>query len=73
VIDRLPQLLGIGLDEGTAIVVTGSDAEVVGKGKAFFFDRREPVADDADGFIGLSAGSHFDLDKRQVTEESTEE
>ena len=73
VIDRLPQLLGIGLDEGTAIVVTGSDAEVVGKGKAFFFDRREPVADDADGFIGLSAGSHFDLNKRQVTEESTEE
>ena len=36
VIQRHPQLLGIGLDEATAIVVTGSRAEVVGQHAAHF-------------------------------------
>ncbi len=33
-----PQLLGIGIDEGTAIVVKQSVAEVVGKGNVAFYD-----------------------------------
>jgi cyanophycinase len=49
-----PQLLGIGIDEGTAIIVKQSVAEVVGKGNVAFYDassqdsaKLEPVADPA--------------------------
>ena len=38
-----PQLLGIGIDEATAIIVKGSVAEVTGKGKVHFYDARRPV------------------------------
>jgi cyanophycinase len=36
VIKRHPKLLGIGIDEGTAVVVTGSKAEVIGQHSAHF-------------------------------------
>jgi cyanophycinase len=36
VIRRHPKLLGIGIDEGTAVVVTGSKAEVIGQHSAHF-------------------------------------
>lgn len=36
VVDRHPKLLGIGIDEATAIVVTGSRAEVIGDHSAHF-------------------------------------
>jgi cyanophycinase len=36
VIKRHPKLLGIGIDEGTAVVVTGSQAEVIGQHSAHF-------------------------------------
>jgi cyanophycinase len=36
VIKRHPKLLGIGIDEGTAVVVTGSKAEVIGLHSAHF-------------------------------------
>ncbi len=42
VMSRFPQLLGIGLDEGTAIVVRGSIAEVVGKSKVAVYDTSRP-------------------------------
>ncbi len=40
-----PQLLGIGLDESTAIIVRGHVAEVVGKHKVHFYDRSKPVVE----------------------------
>jgi len=36
--ETYPQLLGIGIDEGTAIIVKQSIAEVVGKGNVAFYD-----------------------------------
>ena len=36
VIKRHPKLLGIGIDEGTAVIVTGSKAEVIGQHSAHF-------------------------------------
>jgi cyanophycinase len=36
VVRRHPKLLGIGIDEGTAVVVTGSKAEVIGQHSAHF-------------------------------------
>jgi cyanophycinase len=41
VIERHPRLLGIGIDEGTALVVTGSRAEVLGE-HAVHFLRADP-------------------------------
>lgn len=63
VVERYPQLLGIGLDEGTAILVRSDDAEVVGRGKAAFYNTA-----DADGepYYFLKAGDVFDLAERRV-------
>ena len=38
-VDTHPQLLGIGIDESTAIIVQKSKAKVVGRGKVHFYDR----------------------------------
>lgn len=63
VIDRYPELLGIGLDEGTAVLVTGDRAEVIGRSKAAFYNTR-----DADGepYYFLEAGAVFDLAERRT-------
>ena len=67
--DRYPQLLGIGIDESTAIRVQGSKAEVVGNGKVFFYDRRKPVVPGEKDYLALSKGQSLDLQKREVIEE----
>lgn len=66
-VDRYPQLLGIGIDETTALVVTKSRARVVGKGRVCFYDRRLPVMPGQLDHVALPAGSEFDLVARQVT------
>lgn len=59
-----PQYLGIGIDEGTAIVVTGSRADVIGKTKVGFYDHRNgPPKGDKD-YIEVEAGGAFDLKAR---------
>ncbi|HSJ25987.1 MAG TPA: cyanophycinase [Longimicrobiales bacterium] len=64
VVARHPHLLGIGLDEGTAIVVQGDDAEVVGRGSVAFYN----AADRGDlPYYFLGAGDRFDLGARRVT------
>jgi cyanophycinase len=67
-----PQLLGIGIDETTAIVVQGSRAEVVGRGSVFFMN-----AVQSDGTldpqsiqeVGVQAGGVYDLKLRRAVEE----
>jgi cyanophycinase len=61
-----PQLLGIGLDESTAIVVRGHIAEVVGNNKAHFFDRRKPVVEGERDFVSVEAGEKYDLKERKA-------
>jgi cyanophycinase len=61
-----PQLLGIGLDEGTAIVVTGHTAEVVGKSKVGFYDARTPPKDGEKDYVEVKAGEKYDLKARKV-------
>lgn len=70
-VNRYPQLLGIGLDEGTAIIVTRSQAEVVGRGKVHFYDRNQPVVPGTDDFLALESGSIFDLAGRKVVEKES--
>ena len=72
-VDRYPQLLGIGIDESTAIIVQKSTAEVVGKGKVFFYNRNEPVVSGKDDFLALGSGSSYDLANRILIEEDEEE
>ena len=63
---KYPQLLGIGLDESTAIIVQKSQAEVVGKGRVFFYDRQNIPESKQPDYIALPANSKFDLVKRKV-------
>ena len=72
-VDRYPQLLGIGLDEATAIIVRGSEAEVIGRGNVYFYDRNQPVIPGEPDFIKLGAGKAFDLEKRSVIESIAED
>ena len=71
-VDRYPQLLGIGLDEATALVVTRSQAEVVGRGKVYFYDRHIPVVAGKPDYIALPAGSIYDLAERKITKLTTQ-
>jgi cyanophycinase-like exopeptidase len=61
-----PQILGIGLDERTAIVVQGSMAEVIGAGNVAIYDRRLPVREGEKDHFNLTAGAKFDLKGRKV-------
>ena len=66
VMRRFPQLLGIGIDEGTAIVVQGQSAEALGAGQAHFYDyRKAPAACEPD-FTAIKAGEKYDLVERKV-------
>lgn len=58
VIAERPHLLGIGLDEDTAIVVRGDRAEVIGAGRVLFHDAKQPE------WTELRAGQSYDLKKR---------
>ena len=68
-VNRYPQMLGIGIDEATAIIVRGSIAEVTGRGKVHFYDRNLPVYPDRKDFTALSAGQKYDLSERKVVSE----
>jgi len=65
VIERHPDLLGIGIDEGTAIVVQGDRFEVIGKSKVFIHDAKYQPGQDGKRWYTLSAGDKFDLRKRK--------
>ena len=65
VVARYPKLLGIGIDESTAIVVRGNAFEVIGKSKVFIHDAKRPPESDGKRYYLLSAGDRFDLKKRR--------
>lgn len=65
VLEVHPQLLGIGIDEGTAIVVQGRSFEVVGASRVAVY--AGDAADDGPGYVFLSAGARYDLRTRTVT------
>lgn len=67
VIERFPKLLGIGIDESTAIVVQRNEFEVIGQSKVFIHDSKyKPLADGLK-YYTLSAGDRFDLKHRRKT------
>lgn len=65
VIETFPDLLGIGIDENTAIVVRGDTFEVIGQGYVAIYDRHT-AAGAGGGFYFLAPGDRFDLAKREA-------
>ena len=62
---RYPQLLGIGVDEGTALVVRGSTGRVIGRGSVHFYDYRTGIPSGERDYVTCGAGQSFDLEMRQ--------
>jgi cyanophycinase len=70
VIEAHPDLLGIGIDENTALVVHGDTARVVGESKVAIYDHRRWTEADStlrrdDKFFFLEPGDRLDLRTRQ--------
>jgi len=65
VIEKHPQLLGIGIDEDTAIVIAGDSFEVAGKSVVAIYDNRQPLPNQG-RFYFLRAGDTYDLKTRQA-------
>jgi cyanophycinase len=62
VIDAHPQLLGLGIDEATAIVVKGDQFEVIGRGVVGIYDNKEH---DGKKYYFLATGERFDMKTRR--------
>ena len=72
-----PELLGLGIDENTAVVVSGNDAEVFGASYALFYDggfwsregsELKNLPPPEQRFYFLKSGDRYDLGARQVVE-----
>jgi cyanophycinase len=65
IMPKYPDLLGISEDEGTAWVVTGDTATIVGRNKAFVYGGKDPT-DAGSPFLTLHPGDRYDLATRHV-------
>jgi len=66
VIQKYPNLLGIGLSEGTAVVVTGDALEVIGKWKVAIHDNTRVYQPWEKPYFVLSSGDVFNMKTRRV-------
>lgn len=66
VIDRHRDLLGIGLDEDTAIIVQGDRFEVMGRGPVGVYDARSALWKTETPWLTLREGEAFDLKARTL-------
>ena len=66
VIRNMPELLGIGLSEGTAIVVTGDRFEVMGKWKVAIHDNTRLYQPWEKPYFVLSAGDVYNMKTRKI-------
>ncbi len=70
VIEAHPELLGIGIDEDTAIVVKGDQFEVVGNGYVAIYDHGRRL-DSGGPFYLLAPGDRYDLKTREAERPQT--
>jgi cyanophycinase len=61
-----PQLLGIGIDEGTVAIVSGHVLEVVGDHRVAMFDRTAEDGPDVTDYVLVRAGQRYDLLARRI-------
>lgn len=78
ILDNHPELLGLGIDENTAIVVRGDTLEVVGKSYVLIYDKSFWSREGSDLkilpkennlFYFLKAGDKYNLAERRILEE----
>ena len=60
-----PDLLGIGIDEGTAIVVRGDQFEVLGRSRAFVYGGTDQT-DAGAPYVSLRSGDRYDMAARRI-------
>jgi len=65
VINEHPELLGIGIDENTAIVVTGDEFEVIGQSYVAIYDNTRMIGDRGFSYF-LAPGDRFDMQTREA-------
>ena len=70
IIEAKPELLGIGLDENTAIVITGDEFEVIGQSYVAIYDHNS-MLDSGGKFYFLSPGDWFNLKTREAFRPTT--
>lgn len=71
VIKKFPNLLGIGISEGTAIVVTGDTFEVIGKWKVTVHDNTRQYQPWEKPYYVLSAGDVYNMKTRRIEKNGT--
>jgi cyanophycinase len=71
VIKKYPNLLGIGLSEGTAIVVTGDRFEVIGKWKVAIHDNTRAYQPWEKPYFVLSPGDVYNMKTRTIEKYGT--
>jgi cyanophycinase len=65
VVQRHPELLGIGLDEEAAVIVQGDRLEVIGQRQIAIYDPQMLPAADGERYYFLQPGDRFDLKTRR--------
>ena len=71
VIKKFPELLGLGISEGTAIVVTGDRFQVIGKWKVAVHDNHRAYQPWEKPYYVLSAGDEYNMKTRMVEKHGT--
>lgn len=71
VIESRPDVLGIGIDENTAIVVHGSQFDVIGRGYVAIYDRTRHIPPTG-AFYLMAPGDRYDLTTREATRPATQ-
>lgn len=75
ILDKKPELLGVGIDEGTAMIVQGNTFEVMGPSYVLVYDqsfwsregsRLKSLPDDNRKFFFLRNGDRYDMVEREV-------
>jgi cyanophycinase len=69
VVQKQPDLLGIGIDENTAIVVQDDRFDVIGHGYVAIYDARHATRPPSRFYL-LAPGDRYDLVKREATRAS---
>ena len=61
-----PELLGLGIDEGTAVVVQGSRLRVIGASQVLVHHRQQVKREDGTAYETLEPGTEYDLTARKA-------
>lgn len=72
VMQTFPQLLGIGVDEATALIVQGHTARIIGRNAVHFYDysNGQPNGDGERDYQTVPTGSRYDLKARKPLEDA---